>query len=95
MPFVVLPVLIWAIILGSGFALAARFIRAIENRGGQGSQAEVTAIRERMARLEETLETITSQMGRLEESQRFTMQLLDGRTEPAESADSEKRLTDG
>ena len=48
-------------------------------RGGAVSDKELTEIRERMLRLEQSLETMTADMDRVSEGQRFLTSLLEDR----------------
>lgn len=79
MPFVLLPMIFWLAILGGGFYLAARFIRAFEQRGA--NRGELEELRERLRRLEETSESIGTEVQRLDEAQQFTTRLLTERSE--------------
>jgi hypothetical protein len=81
MPFLILPMVFWMVILVGGFQLASRLVRAYEQRSAGGADS---ALGERVARLEETLESMNVQLSRLAEAQQFTTRLLDAR--PAGSA---------
>ena len=77
-------VIFWGLVLGgSGYAVR-RFLRAYEKR--TGSATELTALRDRVAALEDTLENVQGSLDRLNASQEFTTKLLGAR-----SASSEQR----
>ena len=59
-------------ILGGTIATALR-------RGGGSSEAEIRELRERLLRLEQSMESMTSDMERVAESQRFMTALLEDR----------------
>jgi len=86
MPFLILPMVFWIVILVGGFSLAARLVRAYEQKNASGGQAE--ALQERIVRLEEAIESVNTQLSRLSEAQRFTTRLLEGtRLEAKERTD--------
>lgn len=86
MPFLILPMVFWLVILVGGFSLAARLVRAYEQKSAGGSR--VDALQERVSRLEETLESVNVQLNRLAEAQQFTTKLLEGKpTDPEAGAD--------
>lgn len=70
----VLSLLFWAMILGGGFYLGLRLVRALEGRGAD--RRELQELREQVLRLEEGLEATSQDVERLSEEQRFTMKLL-------------------
>jgi hypothetical protein len=76
-PLFLLPVLFWLVIIGGGFHLAVRLIRAVESRGTD--KREVEDLRERVRNLEATLDTMSTEIRRVSEAQNFTMNLLEGR----------------
>jgi hypothetical protein len=86
MPFLILPMVFWMVILVGGFQLASRLVRAYEQRSAGGSNTG--ALQERVARLEESLESMNVQLNRLAEAQQFTTRLLEGRPGGAESSAS-------
>lgn len=69
----------WLAIIGGGFALAFRFVRAFERRGSD--PRELTELREKVSRLEDSLESVTHQIERVSEAQQFTTRLLTERNE--------------
>jgi len=79
-PFFLLPPLIGLALLGGGFYLALRFIRAFEQRN-TSSGPELEELRARLARLEDALESTSGEVQRLADAQQFTTRLLEGRTE--------------
>ena len=76
--FFILPVLFWAAILGGGFYLAIRFLRAFENRNSGGPELE--EMRRRMAQLEDAFDAMTKRVEGIGESQEFTTRLLTERS---------------
>lgn len=76
--FMLLPLLFWVAILGGGFYLAVRFLRAFENRNAGGG--EIDDLRKRMAQIEDAMESMNRQVERIGESQEFTTRLLTERT---------------
>jgi len=77
--FFILPMLFWVAVLGGGFFLAYRFVRAFEARGGG---KELDDLRKRMARLEDTLDGMNKRVDRLDEAQEFTTRLLSDKPSP-------------
>jgi hypothetical protein len=78
-------------IVALGFFAAASFTivtvaRLIANRHRGGSSEEVAALDERVARLEQTVEALAVDSGRLIEGQRFLSQLLAERSGAAQPA---------
>ena len=73
----------WIAVIGGGFYLAVRALRAFEGRGSVASRADPLALAERVRRLEETIESMGVEMERLTEGQQFTQQLLTERRTPA------------
>jgi membrane protein implicated in regulation of membrane protease activity len=69
---------IWAVILGSSIYFARRFVRAFERRSE--SQAALTALEQRLAELEDAMESVRDDLGRLEAGQEFTTRLLGSRS---------------
>lgn len=63
---------------GSVLYLALRFVRAAERRGV--SRGELDDLRLRLGRIEEELAAAGTEMERLAAAERFTTQLLAGRT---------------
>jgi hypothetical protein len=72
--FFLLPMLFWIVVLGGGFYLAYRLVRAFEARGSGG--AELDDLRKRMAQLEDTLDGMNKRVDRIDEAQEFTTRLL-------------------
>jgi len=83
MPFLILPMVFWVVILVGGFSLASRLVRAYEQRNAGGADSQ--ALRDRVVRLEETIESMNAQLNRLAEAQQFTTRLLEGRPGVADS----------
>jgi len=77
--FLFLPMLFWLVILGGGFYLAVRVVRAFEQR--HSSRGELEQMRDRLARIEDSFESIGTELQRLNEAQQFTDRLLTERTE--------------
>jgi hypothetical protein len=77
----VLSILFWVLILGGGFYIGLRLVRAIERRGAD--RKELQELQEQILRLEEGLDSMTRDVDRLSEEQRFTMKLLSKPTDPA------------
>jgi len=67
------PVLGVAALVGGG-RLAARYVRAVEQRGA--ASAEQKHLTERLSQLEDALDEARSEIARLEAAQSFTTQLL-------------------
>jgi hypothetical protein len=70
----VLSIIFWVVLLGGGFYLALRFVRAFELRGVE--RQELQDLREQVLRLEEAMDAVARDMERLGEEQQFTMKLL-------------------
>jgi len=83
-----MPMLFWIVILGGGFYLALRFVRALEDRGAGGGTAaelaELTELRRRLERMAEGVDGTARRLDAMEEAQEFTTRLL---TEGPEDAD--------
>ncbi len=80
--FILVQLLFWLVPLllgGAAIYLGVRFVRAFERRGA--NRGELTALQERVARLEEELGRAMSDIERLTEAQRFTQRLLSERAE--------------
>jgi hypothetical protein len=77
--FMVLSILFWGVVIGGGFYLGFRFVRAFELRGVDRQQ--LLELREQMLRLEEQVDSMTHDVERLTEEQRFTTRLLAERSE--------------
>ena len=83
MLFVLFWALFWIGVIGGGFYLAVRFLRAFEQRGTLGSpRSDPLALSERVRRLEETIESMGAEIERLGEGQQFTHRLLTERQTP-------------
>lgn len=76
--FFLLSMLFWIAVIGGGFYLALRFLRAFENRGSAGP--ELQDMRKRMAQLEESFESMNKRVEQIGESQEFTTRLLTDRS---------------
>ncbi len=72
----------WGVVLGGGIYAVRRFLHAYERR--VGSDAELTALRDRVTALEESLEAVQGSLERLNAGQEFTTKLLGARSGPAE-----------
>lgn len=79
LPFALLSLVFWIAVIGGGFALALRLIRALERRAGD--PRELAELRDRLARLEDTIEGVNHQIERVTEAQEFTSRLLTERSE--------------
>jgi hypothetical protein len=77
--FFLLPMLFWVAVLGGGFYLAIRLVRALEGRN-QGAPG-IDDVHKRMAQIEDTLESMNKRVDRISESQEFTTRLLTERSE--------------
>lgn len=69
----------WSVVLGGGAYAVRRFLRAYERRVEGGT--ELAALRDRVAALEESLESIQGSVERLSAGQEFTTKLLGGRVD--------------
>jgi hypothetical protein len=72
--------LFWIVILGGGFYLAIRLVRALESRNSGGP--ELDDMRRRMSQLEDAYDAMNRKVERIGESQEFTTRLLTERTGP-------------
>ena len=88
MPFFFLPLVFWLSLIGGGFYLAYRAVRALENRSG--SSAEIEALGTRLSRVEDALESMDTRLRQLDEAQQFTTRLLTekGTPSPPDTGDS-------
>jgi hypothetical protein len=77
--FFLLPMLFWVAVLGGGFYLAIRLVRALEGRSQRAP--ELDDVLKRMAQIEDTLESMNKRVERIGESQEFTTRLLTERSE--------------
>ena len=77
--YFILSFLPWLAILGGGFYLALRLVRALEGRSQRAP--ELDDVRKRMAQIEDTLESMNKRVDRIGESQEFTTRLLTERSE--------------
>jgi len=75
--FFFLPIVFWLALLGGGFYLAVRFLRAFERRNSGG--AEIADVHSRMERLEDTLESMNKRIETIGQAQEFTTRLLTDR----------------
>ena len=82
MLFVLFWALFWIGVIGGGFYLAVRFLRAFETRGALPSRSDPMALAERVRRLEDAIESMGAEMERLAEGQQFTHRLLSERHTP-------------
>ena len=72
--FMIVAMLFWPAVIGTGFYFVRRYVRAVERRAG--SDGALEALSERLLRVEDALETTRSDLARLEESHDFTQRLL-------------------
>jgi hypothetical protein len=72
-----LAIAFWGVVLGGGAYAVRRFLRAYERRAG--SNTELTALQERVAALEESLDTVQGTLERVSAGQEFTTKLLSER----------------
>jgi hypothetical protein len=77
--FLLFPLLFWGAVLGGGFYLAVRLIRALENRSTGGP--EIDDLRKRMSLMEDSFEAMNKRVERIGESQDFTTRLLTERSD--------------
>ncbi len=59
--------------------LGTSIVTALRGGGGRSSEKELQDLRERMLRLEQSVETMTGEMERVSEGQRFMTALLEDR----------------
>jgi hypothetical protein len=76
--FLVTAIAFWGAVLGGGAYAVRRFLRAYERR--VGSETELTALRNRVTTLEESLDTVQGSVERLNAGQEFTTKLLGARS---------------
>lgn len=77
-------IVFWGVVLGGGIYAVRRFLRAYERR--VGSEADLTALRDRVTALEESLDAVHGSLERLNAGQEFTTKLLGARSSPGEQA---------
>jgi Tfp pilus assembly protein PilO len=82
-------VVFWGSVLGGGFYFARRHVRALEHRSND--EGELTALRQRVARLEEALEGTQRDLERLETSHELTNRQLPSRSNMADLPPNERR----
>ena len=75
-----LVMLLSVVVWGTVLYLGVRLVRALEYRSRQGS--DLTAMNERLARLEAAVGALTTDVDRIEEGQRFTTRLLSEQHRP-------------
>jgi len=73
--------LFWVGLAGTGVYLGVRHLRASERRSGA---VEVNELRNQVQQLQETVDTLRSDLDRLQESQDFTTRLLSERSSKRE-----------
>jgi hypothetical protein len=76
--FVATAIAFWGAVLGGGAYAVRRFLRAYERR--VGSETELTALRDRVTALEESLDAVQGSLERLSAGQEFTTKLLGARS---------------
>ncbi|MDQ3697162.1 MAG: hypothetical protein M3373_03925 [Gemmatimonadota bacterium] len=86
MELMYLAVAFWGVVLGGGAYAVRRFLRAYERR--TGNEAELAALRQRVAAFEESLEGVRGEVERLDAGQEFTTKLLGARSGRSEQATS-------
>jgi uncharacterized protein YlxW (UPF0749 family) len=69
--------LFWVGVMGAGVYLGVRYVRAAERRTGG---AELDELRTQIQQLQETVETLRTDVDRVQESQDFTTRLLADRS---------------
>lgn len=67
----------WLLMIAGGFYLGLRLVRSFERRAA--TRAAITALEERILRLEEGASTMNDRMERIAEGQEFTANLLSER----------------
>ena len=82
--FFAMAIVFWGVVLGGGIYAVRRFLRAYERR--VSSDAELTALRDRVTALEESLDAVQGSLERLNAGQEFTTKLLGARSGPGEQA---------
>ena len=82
MELMYLAVTFWGVVLGGGIYAVRRFLRAYERR--IGNEANLAALQQRMAALEESLDDIRGAVERLDAGQEFTAKLLGARSSRGE-----------
>ena len=75
-------IVFWGVVLGGGAYAVRRFLRAYERRVGR--EAELTALRDRVTALEESLDNVQGSLDRLNAGQEFSTKLLGARSGPGE-----------
>ena len=75
-------IVFWIVVGGAGAYAVRRFLRAYERRAS--SEGELTALRDRVSLLEESLETVQGSLERLSAGQEFTTKLLGARSASAD-----------
>jgi len=65
--------LFWVGVMGTGIYVGVRYVRATERRSGG---AELDDLRTEIQQLQETVETLRSELDRVQENQDFTTRLL-------------------
>jgi hypothetical protein len=75
-------IVFWGAVLGVGAYAVRRFLRAYERRAG--SEAELTALRDRVTAVEESHDAVQGSLERLSTGQEFTTKLLGARSGPGE-----------
>ena len=65
--------LFWVGVMGTGIYVGVRYVRATERRSGG---AELDDLRTEIQQLQQTVETLRSELDRVQENQDFTTRLL-------------------
>ncbi|MFI5256883.1 MAG: hypothetical protein ACHQRK_06440 [Gemmatimonadales bacterium] len=87
LPFALMGVAFWGIVLGGGFYFARRFARSSEARSSDGMK--LADLRDRIAALEEALDGARRDIDRLDAGQEFTTRLLGARAGSGEGTSRE------
>jgi cell division protein FtsB len=78
-PILIVAVAFWSVVLGTGIYVVRRVLRIMERR--VGAEAELSALQQRVATLEESLDDVRGSLDRLELGQEFTTRLLGARSD--------------
>ena len=76
--FFAIAIVFWGVVLGGGIYGVRRFLRAYERR--VSSETDLTALRDRVTALEESLDAVQGSLERLNAGQEFTTKLLGARS---------------
>ena len=76
-PLLIFAILFWSVMLGAGIYAVRRLLGILERR--TQSTAELAALQQRVAALEEALDDVRGSVERLDAGQEFTTRLLGAR----------------